>query len=192
MSFLHPRPKAPRHARGTQVQARPAPPERTDPFPAARPPVHVAETQPFPAIGDPESPFTGKHARGPARPYVPELETGPLAGDIKITEAAVIGHLLDHQPPAHASPPLPRRRPGAHWPPAPLPLAREVTAGTRRLVALTGQPVPAATYPDPARDPGPARYAKLMRIISAATGTTSTYEDPHAWTARALTPGGTA
>jgi len=72
MSFLHPRPKAPRHARGAQVQARPAPPERTDSFPAPRDPDETAE---FPACR-----AWPRHARYPVpmnrepvpavRPYV--------------------------------------------------------------------------------------------------------------------------
>ena len=122
-------------------------------------------------------PVTGKHARA-AQSYMPQTADPLTDPDIEITETAVFGHLL------------------ADWSPAPavslLPLAREVAGPARRLVALTGWQVPPAAYPDPAQNPGPARYAKLMRRVSAATGTSSSYENPRAWAARALTPGGAA
>ena len=129
---------------------------------------------PSPACDGPGYSFTGKHARAPQH-----LPACPLTDpNVEITETAVFGHLL------------------AGWSPAPaaslLPLAREVAGPARRLVALTGWQVPPAAYPDPAQNPGPARYAKLMRRVSAATGTSSSYENPRAWAARALTPGGAA
>lgn len=77
----------------------PPPRERTAELPAARRSAHPAETETFPVYGDPDSPFTGKHARSIARPYVPRPEPDPLtAPDIPITETAVLGHLLSQSP----------------------------------------------------------------------------------------------
>ena len=48
-------------------------------------------------------------------------------------------------------------------------------------------PVPSFIYPPIGRDPGPREYARLMRRVSALTGTTSSYDDPAAWPAQQLT-----
>ena len=95
------------------------------------------------------------------RPYV---QADPLtAPHIPITEDAVLDYPLSGPAPARVTSPQP--------------------------VVLTGWQVPRAAYPDPRRDPGPAGYAKVMQIVSAVTGTTSRFEDPRAWDARALTTG---
>ncbi len=144
----------------------------------------------------------GKHDRRrvpvPAeRPRLCPENTMPIPGLVLPTETPAYSHSAR---PRHAKPvapmnygPIPLPRPYVPQPGTSQPSASLIpVSAPQRLVALTGQKIPAALYPDPASDPGPAEYSKLMRRVSAATGTASTYENPRAWATRALTAGGTA
>lgn len=103
---------------------------------------------------------------------------------------------------ASGLPSLPPRTPGASRPPADrwVPPALDLqdlgrvrdglAAMTRKVPPSLPEdklPVPSFIYPPPSRDPGPREYARLMRRVSALTGTTSSYGDPAAWPGRQLT-----
>ena len=136
------------------------------PRPRCRPSARPVPLQRPPWETAPFPAYTDPGPRVPAaaRPYVkPDPLTAP---HIPITEDAVLDYPLSGPAPARVTSPQP--------------------------VVLTGWPVPLAAYPDPHRDPGPARYAKAMQIVSATTGTASSYEDPRAWDARALATGDAA
>jgi len=103
---------------------------------------------------------------------------------------------------ASGLPSLPPRTPGGSRPPAGrwVPPALDLqdlgrvrdglAAMTRKVPPSLPEdklPVPSFIYPPPSRDPGPREYAYLMHLVSALTGTTSPFDNPRAWPARALT-----
>ena len=94
--------------------------------------------------------------------------------------------------------PLPQRQPGARRPPArgagpdleDLRRVRDSLAAMGQTQASLPEnmlPVPSFIYPPTGRDPGPREYARLMRRVSALTGTTSSYRRPGRLAGAAIT-----